>query len=136
MKSNEFIPNNLYHVTLTASVPSIERKGILLMQPSNWVKAGSKDRYGTGIFAFEHINDAIRWAAKWDWDINKTMGSGKISIVVFESDPSEWDIDTADPIGQVGAEGKWLNKHGVVKPEEIKKIVPVTMDMIRGLNKR
>lgn len=34
----------LYHVTLTATVSKIEKKGILPLQASNWAQAGSKER--------------------------------------------------------------------------------------------
>lgn len=124
----------LYHVTLTKNIPGIKKKGIVLLRPTNWVKAGSKERYGDGsIFSFEKINDAIKWAAKWDWDLNKQIGTGKVSIIVFTSDSSKWTIDLADPISQAGEEGSWLKSFNAVPPKNIKEVIPVTSDLVKQM---
>jgi len=124
----------MYHVTSTANVDKIKQKGILPLQTSNWVKGGPDgERYGEGgIFAFEHKNDALRWAGKMDWDFNKTFGSGNISIIEFVSDENPWDTDVADPIGQAGATGKWLKRQRHVPATQIKAANPVTVEMIRS----
>jgi len=124
----------MYHVTSTVNATKIQQKGILPLQPSNWVK-GVKDgdRYGAGgIYAFEHKNDAIRWAAKMDWDFNKAFGSGNISIIEFIGDENPWNTDDADPLGQAGAAGKWLTRQRHVPPTQIKTSYPVTVDMIKS----
>jgi hypothetical protein len=123
---NENIANTLYHVTATKNIPGIKAKGLLMMQPSNWIKAADKERYGQGeIYAFENETDAHRWAAKMDWEFNKTLGSGKISVVTFK-DTDIWQQDHNDPIGQAGAKGKWLKKVGKISPEKIIDIKPFT----------
>ena len=88
MRAQEFLTESasgtLYHVTQTKNIPKIKAKGILMMQPTNWLQAGSKERYGSGdVFAFDHLEDAVRWAAKWDWELFNKMGSGNISIIKF-----------------------------------------------------
>jgi len=123
----------LYHVTKTVNVPKIQKKGILAFQPTNWIQAGNKERYGDGsIFAFDHRSDAIRWAAKWDWDLTKSMGSGAVSIIEFQSDPSTWQTDTADPLGQGGKSGNWLKSMQSIKPTQITGVTPVTIDVIKS----
>jgi hypothetical protein len=73
-----------YHVTLKENVSGISDKGILPLRPSNWIQAGTGERYGNGeIFAFEELEDAVRWATKWDWDLNYKTGTGDIAIVPF-----------------------------------------------------
>lgn len=124
----------LYHVTNTKSVSNIRAKGILPMQTSNWIKGQKGERYGGGyIYAMESPESAVRWAGKMDWEFNKAMGTGKISIVVFDPIDGEWEEDTADPMSQVLHNGRWLKSLGSVKPQQIKKIIPVTIDMTRAV---
>lgn len=126
------IMTTLYHVTSTKYVPDILKNGILPLKTSNWIKAGDQERYGGGnIFCMSHLADAVRWAGKMDWEFNKTLGSGQISIVEFNDDLSTWKVDDADPLSQAGAAGKWLKKFGRVKPEQITKYFAVTLDDIR-----
>jgi hypothetical protein len=122
------IPAVLYHVTKTSNVLKIRKKGILRLQPSNWVEARSGQRYGEGeVFAFEVLGDAVRWAARWDWGLTTSFGSGKVSIVEFLAGDGEWTEDTADPIGQAGNEGRWLKSPRAVKPQQI-----VSVAVFRG----
>lgn len=138
MRSYNFLTDDtshtLYHVTQTKNVPKIQKRGILTMQPTNWVKAGSKERYGDGsIFAFDHKSDAIRWALKWDWEINRTMGSGKLSIIEFTDPVTDWEIDDADPLSQSSNSGRWLKRKAQVKPEFVTGAFRVTPDAIKLL---
>lgn len=121
----------LFHVTTTKNASKIKKEGMLPMQTSNWV-TGAGDRYGDGeIYAFERVEDALRWAAKMDFDQNYDMGTGKISIVKFKDDGlDEWLIDTNDPISQAGAKGKWLKRFRRVDPKDIQKIAPVKADVM------
>jgi len=120
----------LYHVTTTANIPQIKKRGILPLQPSNWVQAGTGERYGGGeIFAFDNLRDAQSWAGKMDWEKNKKMGSGKISIIKF-TDDSDWE---KDPAPLVAYQGTALKKHGRVKPKNIIDAQPFTTDIARSL---
>lgn len=124
--------NIVYHVTLTENIPEIKKNGLLMMKTSNW-KTGSGERYGSGeIYAMTHPEDAVRWAAKMDWNMYQGTGSGKISIIKFDGGDG-WEVDKNDPMSQATNKGKWLKKVGAVKPEDIIKIVPVTIDMTRAL---
>lgn len=124
----------LFHVTSTKNAKNIKKEGLLPMQTSNWV-TGAGDRYGDGeIYAFERVEDALRWAAKMDFDQNSEMGSGKISIAKISDDGlEEWMVDTNDPISQAGAKGKWLKRFHRVDSKNIKKIAPVKSDVMRKL---
>lgn len=128
-------PSVYYHVTHTALVPKIMKEGFRPGQTSNWVKAADKKRYGKGeVNAFNNKQDAIRWAGKMDWAINKQMGSGKISIISFKPGENEWQVDKeSDPLTQVQYTGDWLKSHDSVKPEDIVSVVPVTPKMIRTI---
>ena len=128
----------LYHVTPTKNVGKIKKRGIAPMQPTNWVQSGSGARYGNigEIFAFEHPADAIQWAAKMDWSLFKSMGSGKISVVVFEADMDAWEEDTADPIGQAGRRGRWLKSRVGVRPEQVVRADKVTLLSIQNALRR
>ena len=121
----------LYHVTLTEHVPSIQERGIVPMgAPSNWVK-GTGERYGEGdIHSFQTLKDAVNWAAKWDWEISSSWGSGKISIIKFSTDDTPWDIDESDPISQSMKEKDWLKRAALIPPENIIDIIPVTEELV------
>jgi hypothetical protein len=117
-----------YHCCLTKQVPSILKKGILLLQRSNWLKGNSGERYGGGfIYAFENHRDALLWARNWDWQVSKKPYSGDISIVQFTADPSEWMVDDNDPITQSGSHGRWLKKDRRVPPSDILSVEQFTM---------
>ena len=125
--------HELYHVTHTSSVPKIIKKGIIPLQTSNWTRAG--ERYGEGqVFAFSNFMDAMHWASKMDWDFNKKMGSGKISIITFK-DEKPWEVDESDPLSQLGKKSEWLKRHGSIAPENIIKIQPFTPAMAKILVK-
>jgi hypothetical protein len=138
MKSSEFIVESvgttLYHVTRTATVPKIQKKGITGANPTNFVKAAGGDQYGNigEIFAMTSKKDAARWAAKWEWELAKKMGSGIVSIVSFNDDPKSWEVDDSDPLSQASNEGKWLKKKGWIKPEQITGAEPVTMETVKA----
>ena len=123
----------VYHVTKTENVSKIKEKGILPLQTTNWVRAGDKSRYGKGeIYAFENITDAARWAGKMDWEFNKDMGSGKISIIRIKN-TGDWNKDENDPLGQAGAKGSWLTKPSKVGVEHVHDHIPVTTEITRRL---
>ena len=129
--NEEKIKKPLYHVTETRNVSKIKKKGLLGMQPSNWVQAGSGERYGNGeIYAFENVEDALRWALKFDWEVSKGLGSGKVSVVEIKPDGIEWEVDKNDPLGQAAAKGKWLKRTHVVDPKYIGKSIKVTQDIM------
>jgi hypothetical protein len=130
----EEVDDVLYHVTRTTSVPSILKKGINLLQTTNWVEAGNKKRFGTGeIYAFDNPTDAQRWAGKMDWEFFQELGSGKISIVEFTKDNPKWEQDNNDPMSQFGKKGNWLKSNDGIPANQIIKAYPFTQVMARAL---
>jgi len=126
-------PRTYFHVTIDKNAKKIAKKGIVPLQPSNWVRTVDRKRYGKGeIFAFDNQIDAVRWGGRMDWEFNKKMGSGKIVIVEF-TDDTEWEVDDADPLSQAGRNGNWLKRFGSVDPDQIVVITPVTLESIRHL---
>jgi len=126
----------LYHVTHTNNVPVIVANGINPLQKSQWCK-GTGERYGKGeIFACDSLRDAIRWGSKMDWEFYGDMGTGNISIVEFERGPQEWEADESDPVSQLGNVGKWLKRLRRVRPEEIQKTYPITIDMMKNITRQ
>ena len=127
----------LYHVTHTRLVGKIKKEGLRSLNPSNWVNKSSGERYGEGeLFAFTDLTDAIRWAAKMDWDFNKETGSGKISILTIKPGNAQWKTDTADPLSQATNKGKWVKTFSQIPPQQITKVTPLTTPMIQALIKR
>jgi len=125
----------LYHVTYTKKIPAIRENGLLTQQTSNWVKQGNKERYGQGeVYAFESLEDAIRWAARMDWELNTELGSGKISIIEIE-DTDDWEVDSNDPLSQLGSRGNWLKRETYVAPEDLGDDMVVTANIIRENSK-
>jgi len=138
MRAKEFIIENIsdtfYHVTKTVTVPRILEKGITGANPTNFQMAAGGQYGNIGeIFCMTSKKDAIRWAAKWEWQLFNEMGTGKISIVEFKDDQTAWQTDESDPLSQAGNKGKWLKKKGArVSPEQIIGSEPVTIDLIRA----
>ena len=123
----------LYHVTYTDKIPKIKKEGLIPMKMSNWVTGGG-DRYGKGeIYAFDNMTDAARWAAGMDWDVNKDMGSGKISIIKFRNTSRDWEQDMNDPLKQSSNMGKWWKKFTRIMPEDIVSAIPFTTEMAKKL---
>ena len=133
-KGGEFMPKgDLYHVTETKNLKSIRKEGLVPFKPSNWLRAGTRERYGSGeTYVFENPQDAIRWAFKMDWEFNKATGSGKVSIVRLRPDGRGWEIDTSDPLTQSSAAGKWLKRIGGVKASQIVGSQPFTPEMAKA----
>jgi GNAT superfamily N-acetyltransferase/RNA:NAD 2'-phosphotransferase (TPT1/KptA family) len=123
----------LYHVTLTKNVPKIMKQGLLRFQPSNWV-TGNKQRYGEGeIYAFTDRYDALRWAAKMDWEFNTKTGSGKISIVRIKPGEEKWEVDNNDPLSQFGKHGDWLKSQRAIPASQIIDAFPVGASEVQEL---
>ena len=134
--SKRDIPGDMFHVTLASSVPGIRKEGIVPLKPSNWVKSGTGERYGDGqIFTFTNKADAVRWAGKMDFDLHGAMGTGKVFVLdLYGEDGLEnWQVDSADPLGQAGNRGKWMKRNAGVRPENIIRGYPVTSDIIRSV---
>jgi len=124
----------LYHVTHTSLVPKLQKEGLKTGQKANWVKAASGRKYGKGeVHAFEDNHDAIRWAARMDWETNRQTGSGKISILTINRGTHKWVVDTNDPLSQLGSRGKWLKTKENVNPADITHVEPLTVDMVKKL---
>jgi hypothetical protein len=118
------IPETVYHVTLTRHLPRIKKQGLRRFQTSNWVKGDGK-RYGAGeIFVFENLEDARRWAAHMDWQLNRKTGSGKISIISVRAKGTQWQEDISDPLSRSGAKGRWLKSERAIPAEHIKESEP------------
>lgn len=93
MKLYEVATQYLYHVTFSKKVPRITKEGLKQFETSNWIKGEGGKRYNeeAGIFAFEHPEDAMKWALRMEWEFK----TSDISIVrinlgdMWEQDPSE-----------------------------------------------
>ena len=121
----------MYHVTLTEHIPSIQERGILPQGgPSNWTK-GNGERYGQGdVHAMQSLKDAIKWGSQWDWHLSSQFGSGKISIVKFTNDDNPWETDESDPLSQSGMDEAWLKRVYGIAPENILDIIPLTHELV------
>ena len=129
--------DHIYHVTTTENAKKIAEEGLQHFKTSNWVEAGSGERYGGGdLFAMESELDAVKWAGQMDWTLNQSIGSGKISIIKMQRDSLPWSSDEADFVSQAGNEGKWLRRKGVVKPENILDYTQFTIDHLKDYQQR
>jgi GNAT superfamily N-acetyltransferase len=127
----------VYHVTTTPNAKKIAKQGIRPMQTSNWVQAADKSRYGAGeVYAFEHPDDAARWAAKMDWEFNRAHGTGKVSIVKAKRGEIPWQQDTSDPLGQHGRSGNWLKVMQGVPKDHIVESTPFDAKAMQDWLKR
>jgi hypothetical protein len=122
----------LYHCTWTRLVPRIAKQGLRLLQTSNWIDGAGKRQGGGAIFAFESYWDAVRWAARMEWDHKRSHGAGHVSILTINR-TGEWDTDHADPLSQAICEGAWLKAFHPVAAADVVSIQPLTQDMVRAL---
>jgi hypothetical protein len=120
-----------YHCTWTRLLPRIRKQGLRTMQTSNWATRAGKRQGGGLVFAFASRWDAIRWAAKMDWEFNRTHGSGEVSILTLEH-AGAWQTDDTDPLSQAICEDRWL-KTGAVPASAIVGVETLTGDMVRAL---
>lgn len=100
-ESTDHEEQHLYHVTHTHHVDSIKKHGLNPMGgPSNWIKAGTGERYGKGeIYTFTHHEDAKRWAMNMDWHHHQGMGTGKVSIIKMKHPTNHpFEKDENDPL--------------------------------------
>lgn len=132
-KTASLSDGNLYHVTDTSNVTKIMKEGLKGLQTSNWMN-GAGERYGNGeIYAFEDKRDALRWAARMDWEFNKKTGSGKISIIRFVRGKEMWEVDDNDPLSQFGSKGNWLKTREGISASQIIDASPFTVKEAREL---
>ncbi len=127
----------MYHITFTNRVSQIKEKGIspMLGEGSNWTKGEGGEAYSAGdVYAYDSLTDALRGAARMDWEFNQTMGSGKISVIPFRT-ASEWDLDDADPMTQANNIGQWWKRNKPVAPENLQEAVVLTPEMVKRLVK-
>jgi len=116
----DYKPGYAYHVTSTDLVTKIKKVGLKPMQTSNWQMGGTGQRYGQGqIYAFDHLMDAIRWAARMDWDKSGTYGSGNISILKFKKGGGTWEEDPGMHDPTITPVGAWLRRMGGVPAKDI-----------------
>lgn len=105
----------VYHVTFTKNAKKIMAQGLKPLQTSNWGKGADVDRYNTqgGVFAFEHPEDAFRWAFKQNWEFKKP-----VSIIKMKRGKS-WEVDPSeDPTLQMG-KGKALQSTSMIKSSDM-----------------
>lgn len=121
-----------YHCTWTKLVPKILKQGLRCLQTSNWADGAGKRLGGGAVHAFANEFDAIRWAAKMDWDHNRNHGTGKVTILTIEHD-GLWDNDFNDTLTRAGYEGDWLKVFRGIPPSEITGSRTLTVDMVRAL---
>ncbi len=117
MKTSDITDKYLYHVTYTKNVPSIQSKGLIQFQPSNWVRGASDTRYNdeAGVFAFTDAEDAVKWALKMKFDLpDKDISIIRLDMADYwEDDPSQ------DPMLALTSKGKALRSRRNVSADKI-----------------
>jgi RNA:NAD 2'-phosphotransferase (TPT1/KptA family)/8-oxo-dGTP pyrophosphatase MutT (NUDIX family) len=130
-------PGVYYHVTFSNLVDRIRKQGIQPGQAANWKQRSNGKAYGRGeVNAFDHKNDAIRWAGRMDWEFHKKLGSGKISILAFSPGKATWESDEeSDPLTRVTYQGRWLKSETPVEPAQIRSATTLTPAMVRRVSR-
>jgi hypothetical protein len=133
-ESAEHEEQHLYHVTHTHHVDSIKKNGLRPMGgPSNWVQAGTGERYGKGeVYTFTHHNDAKKWAMNMDWAHHQQLGSGNISIIHMKHPKDHpFEEDKNDPLEVMTRKGKALKTNKPISKEHIVGIHKFTADSLK-----
>lgn len=115
-------PQYLYHVTLSKNVARITKEGLKQFEPSNWAIAGTGERYNeeAGIFAFEHPEDAFKWALRMEWEFK----TPDISIVRINLGDM-WEQDPSEDVTLRYGKGKSLRSRRNIPASEIIDVFPV-----------
>ena len=109
----------LYHVTFKKNIPSIKKKGLVPSKKALFKGAFGQDiRDAIAVYAFNELDDAIRWAFKLNFDTKK-----EVAIVVFDQ-AGKWEKDTHWQAAM--AKGEWLKSVTPVVPENIIKVINQT----------
>jgi hypothetical protein len=119
---NEAETPYLYHATFTKNIPKILKKGLRQFNDSLWVQSGTGKRYNedAGIFAFEHPEDALKWAIKMEWEFE----TSDISIVRFKSS-KHWEKDPATDISLQLGKGRSLRSFRDTPASDIIDVFPI-----------
>jgi len=112
----------LYHATFTEKVPSILKKGLRQFQDSNWLQAGTGERYNedAGIFAFEHPEDALKWALKMEWEFK----TDDLSIVRIKP-TKQWEQDPSTDVNLQFGKGRSMRRLGNAPATDIIDVFPI-----------
>mgnify|MGYP003633185294 CR=1 FL=1 len=127
-----------YHVTRTINVPSVLKEGIVSgggksfkpVDPSHPNYKAIMERGEVGgvggslgrVHSFESLNDAVAWASRMDWELNKGYGTGEISIIPIRGGKDiGWQLDPE--LAKSGDKG--LRRFGNVLPEYLGEPVKV-----------
>jgi len=113
-------PKYLYHVTFTENIPNIEEKGLEQFHTSNWIKGPEGERYNkeAGIFAFDHPQDAITWAAKMEWEFRDDDSDIAIVRLAMQEGEEVWGDDPSEDIS-LARSGKSLRSRRNIKADKI-----------------
>jgi hypothetical protein len=121
-EKNEQGSPSLYHATFSKNVPGILKKGLRQFEDSLWVQSGTGERYNeeAGIFAFEHPEDALKWALKMEWEFE----TPDISIIRFKPN-EQWEQDPAMDIGLQLGKGRSLRSLRNVPASDMIDVFPI-----------
>lgn len=119
-------PTLFYHVTLSETVPEIERRGLVSDTPPNWFTRTGGEMPGTRehVYTFDNYPSALRWAGHMDWTQFNEHGSGGVSIIAIRPSPG-WEPDPwIGPLGvPPGAQRRveWVGPEDIIEAERVRK---------------
>ena len=114
----------MYHITFKTRLQKIKKEGITLGHRRNWstplgIKLGDKNR----IYFISRFDEAIRWAHRMEWETKKEI----VIIEINTPKVIEQDNNTGAIIGI------WLKTPNKILVNDIKKVIPLTLELIRKL---
>ena len=113
--------DDVYHVTVTRNLPSIQEKGLNPLSESLWLKQGTGERYQQepSIYSFSDPEDALQWASKMrnDFDIDPAdyFSDADISILRLRGG-KHWDPDPSEDMSLPGSSRRSLQP---IAPEDV-----------------
>lgn len=125
-KFNEVI---LYHITDAENEKIIKKQGIVPQKKASYQNVFGADirKHKKSIYAFTNQADTVKWAFKREYD-----GKKPVIIIVFKANINDWKEN--EHLEAQLANGKWLQKEGIVEPNEIIKIIPFVTDIVKKIN--
>jgi len=103
-KKNLVDGDYVYHFTSKANAEKIKKEGLNPLKTSNFVKAGTGERYqaSPAVYAFKNPADAVAFAKKHYWKIDDS----KLALIKIKKSNYKWEPDQAPDIKSLfGPEG-------------------------------
>jgi hypothetical protein len=122
-----------YHVTTNTRLKAIQATGLEPGHHRRWKNAFGGHLGDRGfIYLISDYAQAVRWAAKQDYEFRTDGKATKVVILVLNNVPTEGLERDSNIEGQLSGH-TWYRSRATIPPADIVRVIPLTDDMIKQL---